>query len=456
VNLLVVFGVLALLLALLLLLNNWQRKIDAVRRRSVVEQIRDAADSGTSKPFAQHPHIDVQTCIGCGSCVAACPEDGVLGMVDGVARVVHGSRCIGHGLCATACPVAAVTIGLGEVAASPDVPLLSPALEASVPGIFVAGELSGFALIRIAVEQGTRAMEEIAAQVAAEKASCAESPAADVLIVGAGPAGFAATLRAIELGLRYRTIDQEDLGGTIRKYPRRKLTLTGPLVLPVHGRVARREFLKEELVEFIEEVRDTAGMVLETGVKLLGVTGSAGAFVAQTSHGPIAARRVLLALGRRGTPRRLGVAGEETEKVLYQLVDAATYRDERILVVGGGDSAVEAAAALAVQPGNRVTLSYRRERFFRLHARNRARLEELVARGDIQPLLSSEVARIDADSVTLRVHEEGVEREVVVANDYVLVCAGGEPPRDLLRAAGLRLGNEASAVAEAARERAPA
>jgi thioredoxin reductase/Pyruvate/2-oxoacid:ferredoxin oxidoreductase delta subunit len=438
-NVLVVLGVFVVLIVVLALLNDWQRRIAEVHRENVVAEIREAERLGTGKPLAQHPQIDVQACIGCGSCIAACPEDEVLALVDGVARVVHGARCVGHGLCAVACPVAAVKIGLGDVTLRPDIPLLSERLETAVPGVYIAGELGGFALIRNAVAQGARAIDEIAADLEAAGERSRTSRVPDVLIVGAGPAGLGATLKAIERGLRYVTIDQEDIGGTVRKYPRRKLTITGQLTLPLYGKVGRTEFLKEEFIEFLEkDIIARFGLRIQTGVKFTGLAPVQGGLRVETSAGNIAARSAILALGRRGTPRRLGVPGEDAEKVLYQLVDAATYSGEHLLVVGGGDSAVEAATALGSQQGNTVTLSYRRASFFRLKRRNEERIQRFSREGKVRVLFESGVDRIDRDAVTLRVREGGVERTQVLRNDQVFVLAGGEPPYDLLRKIGVR------------------
>jgi thioredoxin reductase/Pyruvate/2-oxoacid:ferredoxin oxidoreductase delta subunit len=438
-NVFVVLGVFAILIALLALLSDWQRRIAELHREKVVAEIREAERLGTEKPVAQHPQIDVQACIGCGSCIAACPEDEVLALVDGVARVVHGSRCVGHGLCAVACPVAAVKIGLGDIALRPDIPVLSGRLETSVPGVYIAGELGGFALIRNAVAQGIQAVDEIAAEIGAAGGRRRRDHAPDLLIVGAGPAGLGATLRAMERGLSHVTIDQDDIVGTVRKYPRRKLTLTGPLVLPLHGRVSRSEFLKEELIEFLEkDIIARFGVEIRTGVKLAGLEPIPGGIRAATSAGTLAARRVILALGRRGTPRKLGVPGEEAEKVLYRLIDAATYRGAHLLVVGGGDSAVEAATALASQSRNTVTLSYRRAGFFRLKRRNEERIRQFAEEGRVRVLFESAVERIDRETVTLRAREGGVERTHVLRNDQVFVLAGGEPPYELLRKLGIR------------------
>ena len=455
-NLFIVIGCFGLLVLLLLLLEQWQQKLAEKDRERVLTDIRDAEERGTDKPLAQHPQIDEQACIGCGNCIAACPEDGVLGLVDGVAKVIHGSRCIGHGRCADVCPVNAIQVGLGELAKSPNLPVLTPEFETTVPGIYVAGELGGFALIRVAVEQGVKAVDEIARDLAlAGTTKPRGGDSLDLLIVGAGPAGLAAALKAKERGLRYLLIDQDDIGGTVRKYPRRKLTLTGPLEMPLYGRVKREEFLKEELIEFWEKLIRTYELKIRTGVRLTGVERKKDAFIAQTvgaqasasqaSTGAISARRIVMALGRRGTPKKLGVPGEDLEKVLYQLLDASTFTDTHILVVGGGDSAVEAATALASQKGNVVTLSYRRANFFRLKQRNEERIQSFQAESRLKVIFNSRVRSIDGGSVTLAEGEEPKEEELTIQNDYVFVFAGGEPPYPLLRGMGVRFNGDAAA-----------
>jgi len=422
--------------ALLIALAVWQRRIDRRERAKVVSAIEEAKSLGADRPVGQYPHIDALRCIGCGSCARACPEEGVIGIVRGVAHVVQAARCIGHGLCAEVCPVGGIVVGLGDLSARPDVPMLSDDLESSVRGVFIAGELGGLALIRNAVEQGVRGMEAVAKR-------CREEPATgdpDVLIVGSGPAGLAASLKAKELGLSFVTIDQNDIGGTVRKYPRRKLVMTQPVDLPLYGPVRKTEYVKEDLIKLWEGVLEEHEIQVHEGVKFLGTRREGTRLVSETSRGPIGTRCVLLALGRRGTPRRLGVPGEEQEKVLYQLMDAATYKGLRCMVVGGGDSAIEAALGLAAQPGNEVTLSYRKPQFFRIKARNQERIRSAAAEGAVRLVLGSELRSIGEEHVDLTANGRAARME----NDFVFVFAGGEPPYPLLKDIGVRFWGEAA------------
>jgi len=427
-----------LLVVLLLALGAWQRRIDRRERARVVSQIEEAKALGADRPIGQYPLIDALRCIGCASCIRACPEDNVIGMVQSVAHVVQAARCIGHGLCAQVCPVGAIAVGLGDLSARPDVPQLTDDLESTVPGVFIAGELGGLALIRNAVEQGIRGIEAIERRLREERGARAD---ADVLIVGAGPAGLAASLKAKELGLSYVTIDQNDVGGTVRKYPRRKLVMTQPVELPLYGRVRKTEYVKEDLIELWQTVMEQQGIRVREGVRFLGTRREGSHLLSETSKGPVATRTVLLALGRRGTPRKLGIPGEDQEKVLYQLVDAATYKGLRCLVVGGGDSAIEAALGLAAQSGNDVTLSYRKPEFFRIKARNEERIRSAAAEGAVKLLLGSDVRSVGEEHVDLTAQG----RAARLANDFVFVFAGGEPPYPLLKGMGIRFWGEVAA-----------
>ncbi len=431
---------------LLVCLGIWQRRIDRRETLRVVREIRDAKTSGTARAIAQHPQIDPIACIGCASCVTACPESGVLGVIDGIARVIHGSRCIGHAKCEEECPVGALRVGLGDTSAREDIPTLGDDLQTTVPGLFIAGELGGIALIRHAIDQGRRAADAAALRA---RTHPADSSLLDLIIVGSGPAGISASLRALELGLRFRTIDRDDLGGTVRKYPRRKLTLVQSVDLPLHGKIKGREYRKEELIELWEKVVAEHNLPITAGISLLGGRSEGDTVVAETSAGEMRARSLILALGRRGTPRTLGVPGEDHEKVQYRLIDAASYSGNHILVVGGGDSAIEAATALANQPGNRVTLSYRKDRFFRLKSRNAERLEEYRSQQRMRVIPRSDVEQIEPNRVILKLRTSVDEKRFQLENDYIFVFAGGEPPFPLLHRFGIGFGSS-SLVGEGA------
>lgn len=435
-NWILIIGISIFICTVFTVLGFWHRSIQTAEDRELAEKIREAEAEGSNQALTQHPIIDINHCMGCGSCVQACPEHGVLAVVEGKARLVRASHCVGHGCCETVCPVGALTVGLGDVSQRDDLPLLSDEFETTVPGVFIAGELGGIGLIRNAIAQGTQVVETLARR---KKSETADADLLDVLIVGCGPTGIAAAMRAHELELNYEVIDQEGIGGSVRKYPRGKMTLTQPVNLPIYGNMNRSNYSKEELIEMWEGLFEQTGATIRSGVKLQGLEKQAGgSLIVQTSDGAIDCRSCLLALGRRGTPRKLDVPGEEAEHVLYQLIDAADHQNQNLLVVGGGDSAIEAALALATQSGNRVTLSYRREAFFRIKPRNRERLDAALADGSVKVLFNSGVQQINQTECLILVESE----EQTVPADVVYILAGGEPPYPLLKNMGIQFGGE--------------
>ncbi|MFQ6607180.1 MAG: NAD(P)-binding domain-containing protein [Fidelibacterota bacterium] len=400
------------------------------RTRARLVQTRE---KGQDKALLQHPIINRSVCIGCGICVTSCPEGDVLGIIDGKSAIIHGSHCVGHALCAENCPVGAIKVGLGDISEREDIPALSEHFESNVPGIYIIGELSGLALIRNAISHGITAIDHIN-----NTPSSSSHDGHDVVIVGAGPAGLAAALRAKELGLNYVVIDQDVPGGTILHYPRRKLTLVQPVKLPLYKELKDREYTKEELLEIWETVIAVNELNLKTKFKLLGVERSNGLFTMTTSKGDISTKKLILALGRRGSPRKLGVPGEEMGKVMYKLIDAETYKNRRILVVGGGDSAIEAAIGLANQENNQVTLSYRKANFFRLKTRNEKNVEKAIKEKKLIVIFNSNLKKIETDSVLL----DEDKKEIKLENDFVFIFAGGELPFPLLNSIGIEFGKK--------------
>ena len=412
------------------------------RMRKKEATARAAAERGkmfSEGPRAQHPHIDATYCIGCGACVEVCPEGDVLGVIGGKAVIVNGHKCVGHGLCAEACPVGAITIVMASPSVGADMPALTPQHETNVPNMFIVGELGGLALIKNAVNQGRDCVDTIAARLASIKRGRTTPGVRDVCIVGAGPGGISASLRAIERKLSHITLEQDEFGGTVAKYPRQKLVMTSPVEFPLHGKFSKLKISKEELLSFWNKLHGRAGLEVKTREKVEDIQrDAAGIFSVKTPKGQYRAWTVILALGRRGTPRKLGIKGEELPKVMYSLIETEAYTRAKILVVGGGDSAVEAAMGLAHQKGNQVILSYRREAFSRIKERNVQRLPEYTKSGRLKVIFNSQPVEIRTKSVLLEVGGRVQE----IPNDFVWVFAGGTPPNEFLQKVGVQVGQQ--------------
>jgi thioredoxin reductase (NADPH) len=404
------------------------------------EKARESAEKGklfSEGPKAQHPHIDNNYCIGCATCTTVCPEGDVLAMLGGKAVIVNGYKCIGHSLCAEACPVGAITMVMASPSMGGDLPTLSAECETSVPNMFIVGELGGLALIKNAVNQGRDCVDVIMQRFAARGTARTLPDVYDVIIVGAGPAGISASLRAIQHKLKYLTLERDEIGGTVAKYPRQKLVMTSPVEFPMYGKFKKTELSKENLLAFWDKVLHRADFKVQTGQKVDDIKrGEDGIFTVVTPTHQFRSHAVLLALGRTGTPRKLGVKGEELPKVMYRLIEADHYINKKILIVGGGDSAVEAAMGLANQVGNKVTVSYRSPQFSRIKERNTIRVADCIKSGKLEVLFNSTPVEIKPESVLLDI--KGEQREI--PNDYVWVFAGGIPPNDFLKKVGVGFG----------------
>jgi putative YpdA family bacillithiol system oxidoreductase len=411
------------------------------QERQKQAKYKEAAERGKIRsdgPQSQHPYINNNYCIGCATCTLVCPEGDVLGMVGGKAMIINGYKCIGHSLCADACPVGAITMVMAKPGVGADVATLTPEYETTIKNMFIVGELGGLALIKNAVNQGRDCVDTIVRRLSINKTHASALDIYDLLIVGAGPAGISASLRAAEKKLNYLTLEQSEVGGTVAKYPRQKLVLTSPVEFPMHGKLKKTELSKEDLLEFWGKILKRADFKCRTGEKVEHIAkGDDGVFRVTTAKGEFRARHVILALGKTGNPRKLGVKGEELPKVMYRLIEADHYVNKNILVVGGGDSAVEAAMGLASQVGNSVTLSYRQTAFSRIKERNSQRVQEFIRKGKLKVLFNSSPVEFRQDSVVLEVN--GVVQ--TLSNDFVWIFAGGEPPTAFLNKIGVGFTN---------------
>lgn len=389
-------------------------------------QLQYALETGLMEPPSLHPVVDLTRCMGSGACVMACPEQ-ALGVIKGKAVLINAAHCIGHGACAVSCPVEAIKLVFGTEKRGIDIPNVTPHFESNVAGIFIAGELGGMGLIRKAAQQGRQAVNALRKKTGG-KADY------DVVIVGCGPAGLSAGLSAIENKLRYKLLEQEEsLGGAVFHYPRQKVAMTAPVELALIGKVKFGEVHKEKLLEFWLDVVQKTGLQISFRERMEAIERENGCFVVRTNRGSYTTRTVLLALGRRGTPRKLDVPGEETAKVMYRLIDPAQYQGQAVLVVGGGDSALEAAITLSQQPGTEVTLSYRGTSFSRVKQKNRVLLEQQEQAGCLRVLLNSQVTLVAQEYVELE--QDSVTQRL--RNDAVIVCAGGLLPTPLLQSIGI-------------------
>ncbi len=411
------------------------------RMKRMEAMAREAAEKGklySEGPKAQHPHIDATKCIGCGSCTEVCPEGDVLAVFAGKAVIVNGYKCIGHSLCADACPVGAIEMVMASPSMGADMPFLTPEYETNIENLFIVGELGGLALIKNAVNQGRECIDTIAKRFSSTPDSTPLPELFDICIVGAGPAGISASLRAIEKKLTYITLEQdEDIGGTVAKYPRQKLVMTSPVQLPMYGNFRKLELSKEDLLALWNKIFQRADFRVRRGEKVEEITKDGeGVFTVVTTKGKYRSRAVVLALGRRGTPRKLGIKGEEMPKVMYSLIEAEAYTGQKILVVGGGDSAIEAAMGLAHQRGNQVSLSYRKASFSRIKERNIQRIQECIRDGKVDVVFNSVPVEVKEGAVVLDVNGELRE----IPNDYVWIFAGGIPPNAFLEKIGVSFG----------------
>ena len=400
------------------------------RNQQVLE---NAQRDGLTEPASLHPIFDEIKCLGCKACVSACPEHekNVIGIVRNKAQLINPTHCIGHGACKKACPFDAISLVFGSSKRGVDIPFVSENFETNIPGIFIAGELGGMGLIRNAIEQGKQALNSIKKNLNKHT----DPELLDVIIIGAGPAGFSASLAAHEAKLNYLTLEQDSLGGTVFSFPRGKLVMTAPVNLPMVGKLKIKETSKEALLKVWQNIEQKTAVKIKYQEKVDKVDKSDKGFIVTTNKGQYITQNILLSIGRRGTPRKLGVPGEDQPKVVYRLIDPEQYINQKVLVVGGGDSALEAALSIAEQPGTEVTLSYRSGAFSRAKEKNRQKIDQAVSQGQLTVMFNSNVSHIDTQSVSIKTDDD----DVTIDNDAVIVSAGGILPTGFLKEIGIEV-----------------
>ena len=420
------YAIMFLLVLIVLLVYVLKQKH---QNKAVEKKIVQAKEDGIHEPVSLYPVIDPYRCIGSGACITACPEHDILGLQNGKATIINASLCIGHGACFKACPVEAISLWIGTEKRGVELPHISQNFETNVSGIFIAGELGGMGLIRNAVTQGKEAVENIVKTL--KKETNAEF---DLIVVGAGPAGISATLAAKEANLKVLTLEQDTLGGTVFTFPRSKIVMTHPMDLPLYGKVKFKETNKTQLLDLWQTVIAKNDIVVKENSKVEAIRFENGVFTLETINKEYyTTKTVLLAIGRRGTPRKLNIPGENTEKVAYRLLEAEEISGKKIIIVGGGDSAVESALLLAEK--NNVTLSYRGDTFARLKVKNKALIQKAIENKKVEVKFNTNLISIEEKEVIYKISDS--EEPIRIENDLVYIFAGGELPTQFLMKMGI-------------------
>lgn len=391
-----------------------------------------AKEEGLYEPVSLHPYIDLNTCIGSAACVVECPEKDILGIVDGKATVINTSNCVGHGACFHACPVEAITLRIGTESRGVDLPHINQNFETNIKSIYIAGELGGMGLIKNSVEQGQQAIENI---VKSKKPS--KERVIDVIIIGAGPAGISATLASKKHGLSSVTLEQDSLGGTVYTFPRAKIVMTSPMNLPLHGKVKLYDTSKDELLKLWKKVILENDIEIKENTKVENIIPQQDdTFKIVTANGDeYIGNNVLIAIGRRGSPRKLNIPGEISTKVAYRLLEPERTSGKNIIVVGGGDSAME--SAMLLKDDNNVTLLCRNDNFTRSKPKNRELISVAIEDKSMQVIFNSNLISINDESCIYKV--DGKEESKQVKNDLIYIFAGGELPTKFLEKPGVKI-----------------
>jgi len=425
----IVYGTVILACGLIVYYYLRKKKVASIETE---KKVIIAKEEGLYEPVSLHPYINLNTCIGSAACVSECPEKDILGIVDGKATLINTSNCVGHGACFHSCPVQAISLRIGTESRGVELPHVNSNFETNVKGIYIAGELGGMGLIKNSVEQGQQAIQSIL-----KSKKPPQENVIDVIIVGAGPAGISATLACKKYGLTSLTLEQDSLGGTVYTFPRAKIVMTSPMDLPLHGKVKLHDTSKDELLQLWQKVISENNIKINENMKVDDIIPQPdGTFKVMTANKEEhIGNNVLISIGRRGSPRKLNIPGEDSMKVTYRLLEPERIHDKNIIVVGGGDSAME--AAMLLMKDNNVSLLCRSDKFTRSKPKNRDRIQAAIDGNLLQVIYNSSLLSISEDTCIYKVGDEADGK--LVKNDLVYIFAGGILPTAFLEKPGVKI-----------------
>jgi thioredoxin reductase/Pyruvate/2-oxoacid:ferredoxin oxidoreductase delta subunit len=408
------------------------------KHKKAIKTLDKNTKAKLNEPATLHPIIDDALCGGCGACVKACPEGEIIQLIHHKAVLVYPSKCVGHGLCEQVCPYGAIDLVFGTKTRGMEIPRISPDYETNLSGLYIAGELGGMGLVKNAVKQG-----KLAAYHAIDKLNdCKEKTDVDLFVVGAGPSGFSAGLACMEKKVTYKVIDQNSFGGTIFNFPRQKIVTSHPLEFAIVGpqKFKGNVVFKEEILAHFNKIKKETNFEVSERENFISLSKSdKNVFNIKTTKGDYTAKKVLLCMGVRGSPRRLGLPNEDLPKVTYNLVDPEEYQNSSVAIVGGGNAGLECAQYLS-KPHlkNKVHLVVRggpTEAFSKSNEANQKLVFEQEKQGLVTIHYDSSIKSIEVDHVILN-KGKGEER---VDNNFIFIFAGAEVPFKFLMSLGIEI-----------------
>jgi NosR/NirI family nitrous oxide reductase transcriptional regulator len=299
----------------------------------------------------------------------------------------------------------------------------------NLKGVRVVGDLTGVPLLKFSADSGAKAVGEVLREPDFNKGAGAASGVYDLAIVGAGVSGMSAAIEAKRAGLNFVLYEADESFATIHNFPRKKPIYTYPTEMQNAGQLHFKADVKEALLDELRAQQAAHG-IETTRAKVQCIRREGGVLCVDLVQGaPVKAQRVIVAIGRTGNFRKLNVPGEGLDKVSNRLIDAAEHAGQQVLVVGGGDSALEAALALA-EAGARVSLSYRKKTFSRARPENAEQVQQLAAKQELTLYLGTNLQQINEDHVVLCGEDN---QDCQLPNDAVFTLIGREPPLDFFR-----------------------